>query len=189
MCHVGSCARCAGSGMRTEKTMPAPLNAVSGLAAISAPAAAKSWSEIDACAPAPASTTTLRPRPISFLTVSGVAATRVSEARRSFSTARRIASYPSSIRGNGRANSRPITPDPWTGVNARGMHALQGGKPQISPEISPGPCRDDANAALQHGRRATFHGRSSPCCARDATPAGPFSTATNARTASGCGDC
>ena len=44
------------------------------------------------CAPAPASTATVRPRPIRRFTVSGVAATRVSDARCSFSTARRIRS-------------------------------------------------------------------------------------------------
>src|SRR5580698_7669728 len=44
-----------------------------------------------AAAPAPASTVTSRPRPFSFLTVSGEAATRVSPSRRSLRTASFIA--------------------------------------------------------------------------------------------------
>src|SRR5690606_19902389 len=47
-------------------------------------------SEIEACSPAPASTATLAPRPMNFLTVSGVAATRVSPAASSFRTAMRM---------------------------------------------------------------------------------------------------
>src|SRR5881628_878638 len=43
-----------------------------------APEASNSASEMDACCPAPASTATSAPRAVNFLTVSGIAAQRVS---------------------------------------------------------------------------------------------------------------
>ena len=86
----GISAKISGVGTCTANTIPAPASAADGSAAISAPADAKSLSGIAAVAPAPVSIATVRPRAVNRFTVSAVAATRVSDARRSFSTARRI---------------------------------------------------------------------------------------------------
>ncbi|RMH16597.1 MAG: sigma-70 family RNA polymerase sigma factor [Acidobacteria bacterium] len=65
----------------TCNTTSAAARAAAGSAAMVAPAAAKASSAIQAPAPAPAPTPTARPALTIFLTVSGVAATRVSPAR------------------------------------------------------------------------------------------------------------
>ncbi len=83
-------ARTSASGTCTANTIAGPGQRAAASGAISAPAAANSASAMEACAPAPDCTATVMPRAISFLTVSGVAATRVSAAAVSFSTARRM---------------------------------------------------------------------------------------------------
>ena len=96
---------------RRRRIPPEPARADAASGAMFAPAAAKSASEMDAVAPAPVSTATVRPRPTSFLIVSGVAATRVSAVRRSFSTARRMLSI---LHAWERARSRERTYFPQT---------------------------------------------------------------------------
>ena len=99
--------------------------------------------EMAAVAPAPASIATVRPRPTSRLTVSGVAATRASDPRRSFSTARRIrlilishATKSGTQRNPARKAARHARhpgPSPWASGQARksGQAATQVSK--ISP--------------------------------------------------------
>src|SRR5689334_6129193 len=74
-----------GSGVLTARSASAPLR-TSAREPRLAPAASKSASEIEALSPAPRSTATSAPRPMNFLTVSGMAAQRVSPAA-SFRTA------------------------------------------------------------------------------------------------------
>src|SRR5262249_47570858 len=81
------CAIVPASGARTERTRSAPASAAAASGTMVAPAAWYSASAIRAADPAPASTATSRPSPLSFLTVSGVAATLVSPSRRSLRTA------------------------------------------------------------------------------------------------------
>src|SRR5829696_1033473 len=97
-------------GARTFSTMFAPSSAALASGAISAPASAKAASGMPADRPAPVSTATKRPRPLYFLTVSGVAATRVSAGRRSFRTASRMG-VPSPRRRMG-ARARDGKPPP-----------------------------------------------------------------------------
>ena len=72
-------------GPRTLSTTSAP-QAASPVGSISAPAATNASSEKRAPRPAPASTTTEKPRLINFLTLSGDAATRISPGQLSFGT-------------------------------------------------------------------------------------------------------
>ena len=65
-----------GLGRRTLRRMSASRSASAALATISAPCALSTSSEKRERAPAPVSTFTLAPRPMSFLTVSGETATR-----------------------------------------------------------------------------------------------------------------
>src|SRR3712207_1482308 len=78
------------AGRRTFSTTSASRSASSRLPAMAAPAASYSPSGKPERAPAPACTTTSAPRPLYFLTTSGVAATRVSTPSVSVRTAIRI---------------------------------------------------------------------------------------------------
>jgi hypothetical protein len=78
-------------------TSSASFSAVLASAATTAPAATKSASWMLDPAPAPASTVTANPDAISFLTLSGVAATRVSPGLRSFKTAIFAVRFPSPV--------------------------------------------------------------------------------------------
>ncbi len=108
-----------GSGSRTAKTTPASASSPAASAAISAPAAAKSASVIPAWAPAPASTATVGPSAASRFTVSGVAATRVSNGRRSFRTASRIDRFPFVIASLTCAMARWRASEQWGANGAR----------------------------------------------------------------------
>jgi len=74
-------------GRWTLNTISAVFSAAAASLAMVAPASLKASSVIAAFSPAPVSTVTSKPRPMSFLTTSGDAATRVSPARRSFGIA------------------------------------------------------------------------------------------------------
>src|SRR3569623_80223 len=76
-------ARISTVGRRTVSTISAPLTASAAVAVTVAPAFWYSASGKRAALPAPASIDTVLPSPISFWTVSGVAATRVSPSARS----------------------------------------------------------------------------------------------------------
>ena len=74
-------------GRWTLNTMSAVFNAVAASLAMVAPASLNAASVKEASTPAPFSTTTVKPKPTSFFTKSGEAATRVSPGRRSFGMA------------------------------------------------------------------------------------------------------
>src|SRR5690606_270756 len=77
----------AASGRRTHRTISAPLSVAAAVLPMVAPASANCASSMRDRVPAPFSTTTSAPRPMSLATVSGVAATRLSPTNRSRSTA------------------------------------------------------------------------------------------------------